>query len=276
MEPSYRNYVTLMSQWYREGLIDRDIFSMNATGVAAKMTSGQAGMTIGNLNSNLNAWNLASKTTNPVFSLMLVPNPSLTKGVKSAFSSGDHPFPASTCSAISGTTKNQDLAARFLDYGYGPEGHMLFNFGVEGASYTMVNGFPTYTDFVLNNPQGWSPSEGLAAYARASYGGPMIQDERYIGQVVTTREARESLPLIINMPALKHNLPALTPTVEESQELARIMNEVNTYVDEMVTKFILGTESMNNFDNFIATIRRMNIDRAIAIQNAAWDRFNRR
>jgi len=54
------------------------------------------------------------------------------------------------------------------------------------------------------------------------------------------------------------------------------MNEINIFVEENVTKFILGTESMANFDNFILTIRRMGIERALEIQNAAWNRFSRR
>ena len=78
------------------------------------------------------------------------------------------------------------------------------------------------------------------------------------------------------MPALKHNLPYITPTLAESNEMATIMNEINVYVEETVKKFILGTEPLSNFDIFITNIRRMNIDRAIAIQNAAWDRFNKR
>ena len=44
---------------------------------------------------------------------------------------------------------------------------------------------------------------------------------------------------------------------EESQEIARIMSGVNTYADEMMVKFILGTESLTGFDNHISTFRRM-------------------
>jgi putative aldouronate transport system substrate-binding protein len=68
----------------------------------------------------------------------------------------------------------------------------------------------------------------------------------------------------------------LTPTTEESQELARIMNEVNTYITEMTTKYILGTENFSSYNTFISTVKRMGIDRAIEIQNAALTRFNKR
>ena len=273
LEPNFRNYLTRMAQWYSEGLIDRDYFSMNFDTVSAKMTGGQSGMSVGAMNSRMTTWNVAAKRTNPAFSLMMVPNPTLRKGVKSEYSYGDHPFAAACLSSISGTSKNQELAARYQDYGYGAEGHMLYNFGIEGVSYNMINGYPTYTDIVINNPQGWPSSQGLGAHARAGIGGAMVQDYRYIGQYMNNQEGKDTMGIILNMPALKHNLPFLTPTLEESQELARIMNEINVYVEENVTKFILGTESLNSFDAFIANVRRMGIERAIAIQNAAYTRF---
>ena len=200
----------------------------------------------------------------------------MVRGTVSNYSLGDHPFAAARLSGISGTSRNQELAARYQDYGYGHEGHMLYNFGIEGLSYNMVNGFPTYTDIVINNPQGWPSSQGLGAHARAGIGGAMVQDVRYIDQYMNVQESKDSLDMIINPPALNHNLPFLTPTLEESQEISRIMSAINVYVEETVTRYILGTENINTFDNFIATIRRMGIDRAMEIQNAAWDRFNRR
>ncbi|MCL2477940.1 MAG: extracellular solute-binding protein [Treponema sp.] len=276
LEPGFRTYLTTMAQWYKEGLIDQDIFSNNFASVTSKLLDGKSGMSNGWLSSGMNARNLAAKPTNPSFSLMMVANPSTTKGQKSDYSYGDFAVPPTACGTISGTTKNQQLAAQFLDYGYSDAGHMLFNFGIEGVSYNMVNGYPTYTTAAIGNPNGWTPSQGVAAYARASFGGSFLQDERYIRQLMNTPEASSSLDTIINMPALNHNLPPLTPTPNESQEMASIMNEVNTYVSEMVTKYILGTENLGTFDTFISTVQRMGIDRALAIQNAALDRYNKR
>ena len=276
LEPNYRNYLTLMAQWYREGLIDRDIFSMNFDTVSAKMTTGQSGMGYGTLNSRMNTWNITVKRTNPGFSLIMIANPSLQKGVRTEYGAGDHYFGTNGLAGISGTSRNQELAARLMDYGYGPEGHMLYNFGIEGVSYTMINGYPTYTNVLTNNPQGWTTAQALGAYARAGDGGPMVQDIRYFEQYMTGQEAKDSIPRITNLPALKHNPPILTPTQAESQEQARIMNDINTYIEEMVTKYILGTENLNTFDTFTATLRRMGIERAIEIQNAAWTRFQAR
>ena len=75
--------------------------------------------------------------------------------------------------------------------------------------------------------------------------------------------------------AINYCLPTITPTQAESNEIATIMGEVNTYVDEFITKVVLGTVALNTCDNYISTIRRMNVQRVIDIQNAALERFKR-
>ena len=68
-------------------------------------------------------------------------------------------------------------------------------------------------------------------------------------------------------------MPPITMNVEEGMENTRIMNDVNTHRDEMIARFISGTESFDNWDAFINTLHVMGIERAIEIQQAALDRF---
>lgn len=54
------------------------------------------------------------------------------------------------------------------------------------------------------------------------------------------------------------------------------MAEINAYADEMMVKYILGTEPLSSFDTYVETVKRMGIDRALEIQNAALVRYNNR
>jgi len=54
------------------------------------------------------------------------------------------------------------------------------------------------------------------------------------------------------------------------------MNEVETYRDEMTNKFILGTESLDNFDQYVDTLNSLGLQRAIEIEDAALERYNER
>ena len=76
--------------------------------------------------------------------------------------------------------------------------------------------------------------------------------------------------------AAQYAMPNGTPTAEESEEYSTIMNEVETYRDEMTNKFILGTESLDNFDQYVETMNSLGLQRAIEIQDAALERYNER
>ena len=41
-----------------------------------------------------------------------------------------------------------------MNYGYTEAGNLLMYYGIEGISYEMVDGYPYFTDFVKNNPDG--------------------------------------------------------------------------------------------------------------------------
>jgi putative aldouronate transport system substrate-binding protein len=140
----------------------------------------------------------------------------------------------------------------------------------------MVDGNPVFTDEVMNNPRGWPPSQALAAYARSQESGPFVQDIRYYEQYMSLPEQRDALKIWASDRTSKNTLPPTTPTQDEAARYARIMNEINTYVAEMEVRFIIGTESLNNWDNFVNTVRRMGIDRALEIQNEALTRFHAR
>ena len=53
------------------------------------------------------------------------------------------------------------------------------------------------------------------------------------------------------------------------------MADINTYVSESYLKFLLGKQPISEFDNFVAIIKSLNIDRAIEIQQNALDRYNK-
>jgi len=275
IENGYRDFLDTFNQWYREGLVDRDLVTLREQEITAKMTGNVAGSSYGALGSRIGAWITTSKTTNPGYNLQPAPMPSLKKGEKPAVEWGMNPAGA-TGAGITPACKYPDLAARHLDWGYTDEGYLLNNFGIEGVSYRMINGYPTFTDEVLNNPRGWPSSQALSAYATSADSGPMIQDIRYYIQYMVLQEQKDALTLWASDNILRNILPPVTLTTEESQEYSRIMSEINTYQSEMEVKFILGTESLSGWDNYVNTMKRMGIDRAIELQNAALIRYNKR
>lgn len=275
-EASYKDFLTTMAQWYAEGLIDQDMATANFEQVSSKMTSGVSGASFGFAGSRMGAWLTTAQPTNPEYDLVPTPFPTVEEGATREYGYVDQLYKGVASGAITTSCTDIERAARFLDYGYSEEGHILYNFGVEGVSFEWIDGYPTYTDLIMNNPDGWPVSQAMAAHIRGNYNGPFVQDLRYVEQYYTSQGQIDSIEVWGDSNGAAHIMPPLTPTSEENSEYATIMNEVNTYRDEMTLKYILGTESLDTFDQYIANLEKMGLSRALEIQNAALDRYNAR
>lgn len=276
MEKGYKDFLATFRKWYEEGLIDKNIATVDTKAMDANFTSGATGATVANAGAGIGRWQPLLEAKEPKALLIGAPYPVLKKGDTPQFGQKDLPFSPGGMVAISGKTKNAVLAAQMLDYGYSEEGHMFYNFGIEGVSYKMENGYPKYTDLVMKNPDKLAPAQALSLYIRGNYSGPFIQDKRYIEQYLALQTQRDAVSTWQKTDIDKHKLPPITATPEESTELAKIMTDVNTLVDEMTLKIILGVEPVDNFDKYVEKLKSIKIDRAIEIQKAALDRYNKR
>lgn len=274
----YKKYLETMHQWYEEGLIDADIATMKNDQVSAKITNGTAGASLGQAGSRMGTWMAAAQKTNPDYVLKAAPQPSTEKGKKAEFGHVEVAYSGRSSAAITTSCEDVERAARLLDWAYSDEGHMYYNFGTEGVSYTMEDGQPVYTDEILKNPQGWPISQAMSAYIRGNYNGPFVQDERYLEQYYTLEEQKET-PKVWGTGSSNgaaHVMPPITPNSEESKEFSNIINQINTYRDEMTLKFIFGDADISEFDEYVGNIEKMGLERALEIQNAAYERYQAR
>src|SRR2546425_1172087 len=186
----------------------------------------------------------------------------------------DNPYPGQGSAAITISNKNVVETVKMLDYAYSPEGSLLFNFGIEGTSYTIVNGVPTYVDAVMHDPK--IPSaQMISRFARGNFNGPFIQDVRYITQYYELPEQKEALK-VWTQPTNEKLLPPLTVTQDESKRFASIMADITTRYDEVFNRVWSGKAGLDEWDGFVRGLRGMSIDDALKIQQAALDRYNKR
>lgn len=275
IEPGYKDFLATMHKWYDEKLLDNNFAALTTDQASANMLNGKSGATFASGGSGLTNWMNAMKDKDPKFSLVGVPYPVLNKGDKPQFSQSGSRVSGQGAS-ITTACKNVDAAAKFLDYGYTDEGHLLTNFGIEGVSYKMDNGKPRYTDEVLNNPSKLSAAQALSKYAVAYSGGqPFVSDPDFIVQLMPKAQS-EAVATWAATDAAKHVLPPINVSASEQDEYAKIMNDVTTYEEEMLLKFILGTEPLSNFDKYVEQMKKIGIDKAISMQQSALDKYNKR
>ncbi|MEG2380806.1 MAG: extracellular solute-binding protein [Oscillospiraceae bacterium] len=272
LEPEMKEALKTMNTWYSEGLLDTDI--VKVTDLDAKMLNGKTGGSVNWAGSGIGKYLSAKAGKDDAYNLVAAPYPVLKKGDRPQF--GLKNFATNTfCNAyITTACKNVELAARFLDYGYSEKGGLLFNFGIEGESYTMVDGNPVYTDLIMKNPDS-SPSDMMRKYMHNA-SGTFVQDKRYLTQFYQTQQQKDAVQIWKETDTLNYMLPPLSLTIEESQKIADIMGNIETNVDENAYKFIMGIKPFDEYDQVIKEIKGFKIDDALSIYQAAYDRYTKR
>ncbi|OBZ14921.1 ABC transporter substrate-binding protein [Bacillus sp. FJAT-27264] len=273
IQPEYKEFLETMRNWYAEGLIDRDYAATDDKQKDAKWTGGLLAASELAVGGGIGKYMTAMSEKDPGFNIVGAPYPTLKKGDKPVLGQIT-PIFNSVGAAITSSNKHIEETVKWLDYKYGEEGSMLFNFGIEGKSYEMKDGFPTYTDDIMKNPDGMAFATALGRYA-IPFGGPFVQDKRYQEQNVALPQQKDALSTWMNVENGDW-LPTLSLTNDESARLAAIMTDVTTYRDEMFDKFVMGVEPIGNFNTFLKTIEGMGIQEAIDIQQAAYERYLKR
>ena len=273
-EPEYKEYLLTMLKWITEGLIEPNFPTMDIVQLDSAILNSTAGICREGLGTGLDKYYAGFNKRDDI--IVALPFPVLKKGDQAYnFIHIGRDF-ASTGGALSPNGKNNDLAAKWMDYLFSDEAGLLLNFGIEGRTYNWINGFPQLVDSIYNNPTE-SVNVALGRYAIGVTGFIFVNDVRVREQrMLRTKNQREGL-VLWNKADITCALPPITYTANESQELARILSEANTLVKEYTLSFLLGRRDINReFDTYINTLKSMNIERAIAINQAAVDRYNKR
>lgn len=274
IQPEFKEFLKTVAAWYNEGLIDPDFVSTNQTIFDAKITGSQLGSAVMLTGSGIGKYAGLMASKDPNFKLVGAPYPTLKAGEKPKFGQRDFNFSGGGA-AISTACKRVKEAVQLLDYAYSPEGHMLFNFGVEGVSYRLENGYPRYTELVMKNPQNLPITQAMAQHFRSCFNGPFMQDRRYMEQYAALPEQQQAITTW-SQASNEGLMPPVTPTQEESSRIASIMGDVNTRIDEMLIKVITGKEPVDAWDKVVAQLKTMGIDDALKIMQGALDRYAKR
>lgn len=281
IEPEFKEYLTMMNDWYNKKLIDQEFSTRGITfSIFPTFPSPDAYAFI--LNGKAAAFNIPWGFTDVAlvqngstqiegFFLAPVSNPKMNAGDTVHFRYTS--YEAKTPNAITSACKDPELAVKFLDYLYTEEGSILMNYGIEGSSYTMVDGKPFYTDTVLKNKDGFEPRSVAMKYAWDD--GIGMNDfkrlwQRYIG---TDGEGALKAYDVWNEDTNLNMLPKITRTAEEGEQYSSIYNDIKTYAHENIPNFITGVKPLSDFDAFVTQIKSMKIDTCIDIQQAALDRY---
>lgn len=273
-QKEYKDVLVYLNKLYTAGLLDANFSTLDPATVTSNILSGQSGAASGPLNGGMGTWLQTNKDVKE-YSLAGIHNLVKKRGDRALYGHYNTDVVGGTA-VITSSCKNKELAARLLNYGYTEKGHMLYNFGVEGESYKMVDGYPTYTDYIMNNPNGLSKQQAMGEYILAFGNGPFVQDKRYVEQYANLPEQKKAMEIWMDNDASLYKLPRISISSDSLSEYSSLLSDIKTYRDEMTIKFIRGTESLDNYDQYLARLDEMGIGRVKEIvQNAVDEYYSR-
>lgn len=267
---AWKEYVTIMNQWYNEGLIDPDFMATDErTADMAKVVTGASGL-FAALYTMPSVYEAASEDSN--MNLAPVNPPVKNEGdeihirLRDSYTSGN--------TAISADCENPEVAMRWLDYLFTEEGALLANYGVEGDTFEFdENGDPVYTDKIVNNENGWTMTQTMASYLCPSAGIANWSD--WTRELAGVPEKDQACYDVWSEADDTWRLPSsVTLTQDESTERAALYADISTIVKEQTAQFISGALDIeSNWDAYISSLEASGIERAIEITQAAYDRY---
>lgn len=270
IEKGYGEYLEMMGKWYEEGLIDKNYLLRQGT-FATPVDDLILGDKIGawvTYATYCDKYYLSRGANNKDFQLVGAPNPIKKIGDKTHLRFPDRQN-TGRIFAISASSKYPKECVMWLDFQYSHQGWMITNYGTrEGETYVKVDNHYEWGPDIRENKNGLTLSQArirfttnnamYESYRRASDTWSQVQKTSQ--KAWLTSDDDWALVDSINF------------TPNENKKFSSIMNDIDNYVIEYTTKSIMGISNVS-FQDFVKQIKNMGIDQAIAIKQAALNRY---
>ena len=171
--------------------------------------------------------------------------------------------------AISYTCPNPEIAVKWVDYFYSEEGSLFFRYGIEGETYYVdETGQARMNEDILKAPEGFMTALGKINLVPGG-GFPVLIDNRTDGIVASDLTKEVAAVFVDYLP--KTRLAKPTVSIEDAEIVNAITQDLNTYRDTAVTKFIIGEWEFDKWDEYCQTLETIGIRQVEEIYQKALD-----
>jgi len=281
LEEGYKNYLTLVADWYSKGLIHQDFMGETDLRATAKKFgfTGETGVIWDNPDYAGNSGVVIGLSSDENLFYQAVVSPKVNAS-DDRVQFRCYPGKVGQGFSVSTACGNPELLLKWIDYMYSDEGSLLISFGPEGESLEFVDGKPQYTDLVVNNPDVLFTTN---RYIYSLNSGPYLQHTyRFVRYTTGDAYHQQGMNTVTAQniwleSGVDYMMPdRRTMTSDEGSEYSALYNDIKSLVDENTLKIIMGQVSVDEWENVVSQIRSMNVDKVITIQQNALDRYNAR
>lgn len=268
IQPEFKEYLTMVHDWYAEGLIWQDFMSYPdfQNPPSDIILADRCGVFYGEVTFIAT---LKNASNDPNFELVAMPDLVKNPGDTIPFKE-EREYAASTPWSISSQCECPELLMQWCNYMYTDEGTLLCNYGIEGESFTFnENNVPVFTDLVLNNPD---MSTTVALFMYCMDRGPFYRDETR-EQSGYTQAQREASGIWTSNLSVGRGIGSTMLNTEESDKVNQFYGDIKTYIEQSVLEFVIGNRDLGEFDAYVQHIEDMGIDEVTACYQDAYQRY---
>ena len=270
VEDGFKDYITLMHDWYEKGYIESDFISdnsnWNSPDYANAITTGDAGIFYcdwGNLGGYIEASEIDGFALEATYDMHASEDSInhfgtfITKSASNGF-------------RITTNCENVELACQWGDWWYSEEGSLLANYGVEGEGFEYVDGVPTFTSLVTDSDLGMR--DALLVYASNGTINCVIDNNAVASGYSEVDKAAPEI-WAKGMDDAYVIPTSMTLSADQSTEAANIYSDIQTLCMESIAKFITGDKSLDEFADFVQQIEDMGIQDYLDIYQECYDDY---
>lgn len=166
---------------------------------------------------------------------------------------------------VNASSSKVELACKFLDYAMSEPCQEMYQWGIEGESYTVdASGNKSYTEQASDND--WLQQLGI----NPSFVFPAQQSVVSTDALVADWHAECNAwqeQFVIDP------WPFIYSTADESEVINTYMVDIETYVNENATAFITGTKSLDNFDSYIEGLDALKLQEVLTVKQNQYSRY---
>ena len=273
VQPEFKEYLSTIARWVKEGLLDVDSLTMTDEGFRTKALNGDTGaaFVVMSLFTKIINDSAAERTT---AEWIAVPYPVVNEGDPTCWVQYTGEIYYSGSWVTTSNTEEEIIAAvQWLNYFYCQEGIEYASYGVLGDTYVLdEEGLPQYTDKILKDRDG--PAAGAAKYT--GYGNVPVcgyQPDR-VSRIKNNATVADGADLwLTNTTAADAVIPTLILTAEEASRSADLEMAAFTYGNEQIMKILAGEASIDTYDAVVAHMYDLGLQELLNIYNAAYQRY---
>jgi putative aldouronate transport system substrate-binding protein len=170
--------------------------------------------------------------------------------------------------AITKYCEHPEAVMKLLDYLYSDEGWLLYNYGIEGEDYKMINGEPAATDKIAKaeNPSAEYEKRGMQIQIIPRIYTPITKAMTNL----RPKEVQEPYSKMYDHLVDGLFLRKLPRTGDESTVVNN--EDLKTYILTSEVEFVTGKRSFDKWDDFQAQLTKYGLDKVAATYQAVYDR----